>query len=70
MISDSKDTRLTHNSKRIELNGLAFQRGPVIDHQHMKATHYRGGGTVELKRGARILALTFEDNDGGRSLAL
>ena len=64
VIRDSEDTRLTHISKRIELNGLAFQRGPVIDHQHMKAANHRGGGAVELKRGARRLALSFEDNDG------
>lgn len=65
MIHDSEDTRLTHMGKRIKLNGLTFQRGPVIDHQHMKAVQYREGNAVELRRGARELAITFEDNDGG-----
>ncbi|KAL8787198.1 MAG: hypothetical protein Q9195_007889 [Heterodermia aff. obscurata] len=64
LLRDSEDTRLTHISKHIELNGLTFQRGPVLDHQHMKAVHYRAADVVELKRGARRLALTFEDNDG------
>ena len=65
VIRDTEDTRLTQISKSIELSGLTFQRGPVIDHQHMKAVHYREGNAVELRRGARRLALTFEDNDGG-----
>ena len=65
VIHDSEDTRRTQIGKGIKLNGLTFQRGPVIDHQHMKAVHYRGGNAVELRRGARELAITFEDNDGG-----